>query len=136
MGDDTRTNTNFKQPEINYYLRALEILKLKRKIGNIYILSDDIPRVKAMFGDSFDINFQYLDMPIYSSPAERLYVLGLFGAIVCANSTFCGWAAWSIDNSGGDVVVPIPYSDGPVLGSRDFPSSWIQLDKYSGEEVR
>ena len=64
-----------------------------------------------------------------------LYVLSLFGGIVCANSTFCGWAAWSIANSGGEVVVPVPYSNGPVLGSRDFPPNWIKLNKHSGAEV-
>jgi hypothetical protein len=101
----------------------------------VYVLSDDINRVKNMFGRELGKDFQYLGMPNESSPAERLYVLSLFGGIVCANSTFCGWAAWSISNSGGEVVVPVPYSDGPVLGSRDFPSNWIKLDKYSGEEV-
>ena len=136
VGDDTRTNSNFKQPEISYYLSALNILELRKTFRGIYVLSDDISRVKKMFGDKLNGKFEYLEMPRHSSPAERLYVLSLFGAIVCANSTFCGWAAWSISNSGGEVVVPVPYSDGHVLGSRDFPSNWIQLDKYSGEKLR
>lgn len=135
VGDDTRANYNFKQPEISYYLKALRIIRAKRDFTGVYVLSDDINRVKNMFGRKLGKDFQYLGMPNESSPAERLYVLSLFGGIVCANSTFCGWAAWSISNSGGEVVVPVPYSDGPVLGSRDFPSNWIKLDKYSGEEV-
>ena len=135
VGDDTRTNYNFRQPELVYYLEALRIIKLKRKVSGVYILSDDIPRVKEMFGDKFAEDFHYLEMPSESSAGERLYVLSLFGGIVCANSTFCGWAAWSIYNSGGEVVVPVPYSDGPVLGSRDFPSKWHQLDKSSGTVV-
>lgn len=135
VGDDTRTNYNFKQPSISYYLSALQTLRAGRQLSKIYILSDNIPRVKEMFGEEFDSSFQYLEMPTESSPAERLFVLSLFGGIVCANSTFCGWAAWSIYNSGGDVVVPIPYSDGNVLGSRDFPSKWIQLNKYSGARI-
>jgi hypothetical protein len=135
VGDDTRANYNFKQPDITYYLAALNILRAKKGFSSIYVLSDDINRVKDIFGNKLDKDFQYLDMPNESSPAERLYVLSLFGGIVCANSTFCGWAAWSISNSGGEVVVPVPYSDGPVLGSRDFPSNWIKLDKYSGAEV-
>ena len=133
VGDDTRTNLNFKQPEIVYYLNALNILKSKMKVTSTYILSDDIQRVKNLFGDVLGTEMHYLEMPKLSSPAERLYVLSQFGGIACANSTFCGWAAWSISNSGGNVVVPVPYSDGPVLGSRDFPSNWIQLNKYSGE---
>lgn len=135
IGDDTRANFHFGQPEVDYYLQAMRVLKSKIVGGSVYILSDDLDRVKNSFGGIFDNNFHYLEMPTESSPAERLYVLSLFGGIACANSTFCGWAAWSISNSGGEVVVPVPYSDGPVLGSRDFPSKWIKLDKYSGAEV-
>ena len=135
VGDDTRANYNFRQPNISYYLSALQILKAKIEFSNVYVLSDDINRVKEMFGSKLGKEIEYLIMPTESSPAERLYILSLFGGIVCANSTFCGWAAWSISNSGGAVVVPVPYSDGPVLGSRDFPSDWIKLDKYSGAEV-
>jgi len=134
VGDDARSNFSFKQPEINYYLEALKLINSKRNFTKTFILSDDISRVRDMFGSKLDRDFQYLEMPAESSPAERLYFLSLFGGIVCANSTFCGWAAWSISNSGGEVVVPIPYSDGQVLGSRDFPPNWVKLDKYSGAE--
>ena len=88
-----------------------------------------------MFGAQLGEDFHYLEMPDTASPAERLYVLSQFGGIVCANSTFCGWAAWSIYNSGGEVIVPLPYSDGLVLGSRDFPSKWVQLDKSNGAKL-
>ena len=135
VGDDTRINANFRQPEIDYYLEALKFMRSRKSYGGTYILSDDIPRVKEMFGDKFGADCHFLEMPRESSPAERLYILSLFGGIVCANSTFCGWAAWSIFNSGGEVIVPVPYSDGPVLGSRDFPSRWHKLDKYSGKIV-
>jgi len=135
VDDDTQTNYNFRQPEIGYYLEALRLIKSKRKFSNTFILSDNIPRVKKIFGEDLGKDFFYLEMPNDSSPGERLYVLSLFGGIVCANSTFCGWAAWSIYNSGGKVVVPVPYSDGSVLGSRDFPAEWIQLDKFTHTTV-
>ena len=130
VGDDTVANLNFKQPSIGYYLEALNVLKKFDYHSQIYVLSDDISRVKNLYGHKLPKETHFLEMPIEATPAERLYVLSLFGSIVCANSTFCGWAAWSIYNSGGKVVVPIPYSDGATLGSRDFPNSWIQIDKY------
>ncbi len=135
VGIDARNNDSFKQPNFLYYLNALQILRAKKSFARVYIVSDEIDRVRELFGSKLDKDFHYLAMPDESSPAERLYVLSLFGGIVCANSTFCGWAAWSISNAGGEVVVPIPYSDGQVLGSRDFPTNWIKLDKYSGAEV-
>ena len=130
VGDDALTNVNFKQPSVGYYLEALKILKKFEIYSHIFVLSDDISRVKKLYGHALPIETKFLEMPLEATPAERLYVLSLFGGIVCANSTFCGWAAWSIYNSGGKVVVPIPYSDGTTLGSRDFPESWIQIDKY------
>lgn len=135
VGDDTLTNHNFRQPEIRYYLESLRTLKSKRSFSRTFILSDNIPRVRELFGSKLGSDVHYLEMPDESSPAERLYVLSRFGGIICANSTFCGWAAWSIYNSGGEVVVPVPFSDGPVLGSRDFPAKWHQLDKYTGARV-
>jgi|LakMenEpi03Aug12_release.lakeMendotaPanAssembly.Ray.scaffolds.fasta_scaffold503005_1 hypothetical protein len=135
VGDDTRTNSNFKQPEKKYYLEAIKLMRSLKSFDNAYIVSDEISRVKEMFGDIFSEDSNYLEMPRDSSPAERLYVMSLFGGIVCANSTFCGWAAWSIYNSGGEVIVPVPYSDGKVLGSRDFPLKWHRLNKYSGTVV-
>lgn len=136
VGLDARRNYNFRQPKMKYYLKALELLKNRRNPKGIYVLSDNIEQTKDLFRDKIDVQIRYLEMPDDSSPAERMYVLSLFGGIICANSSFCGWAAWSIYNSGGDVIVPVPYSDGQVLGSRDFPSTWIQLDKYTGDIVQ
>jgi hypothetical protein len=136
VGIDAQANLSFRQPELAYYLKGLEILKERKKYRATYVLSDNVMQVKEIFGFELGEEVNYLEMPKHAAPAERLYVLSLFGGIVCANSTFCGWAAWSIYNSGGDVVVPVPYSDGPVLGSRDFPSSWVQLNKYSGAVVQ
>ena len=132
LGDDTKFNSNFKQPYREYYLAAIEILKFKTKAHNVYVLSDDLQRSKVFLGIDFPHNVRFLNVPHNSTPLERMYFMSLFNGIACANSTFCGWAAWSISNSGGEVIVPVPYSEGPVLGSRDFPPNWIQLNKYSG----
>ena len=135
LGDDTKFNAGFKQPSIEYYLAATEILKSRTKTQNVYVLSDDLQRARNFLGINFPHHVKFLKMPHDSTPLERMYFMSLFGGIVCANSTFCGWAGWSISNSGGAVIVPVPYSDGPVLGSRDFPANWIQLNKYSGAEA-
>ena len=135
LGDDTIFNADFKQPTIEYYLAATATLVSKIGSPNVYVLSDNLKRAKSFLGRDFPYNVKFLDMPRDFSPAERMYFMSLFVGIACANSTFCGWAAWSISNSGGEVIVPVPYSDGSVLGSRDFPSNWIQLNKYSGAEA-
>ncbi len=135
LGDDTKINADFRQPNLEYYWAATKILKSKKETRNVYVLSDDLQRARGFLGIDFPYVVKYLNVPHDSTPLERMYFMSLFSGIVCANSTFCGWAAWSISNSGGEVIVPVPYSDGPVLGSRDFPSNWIQLNKYSGAEA-
>lgn len=134
LGDDTKLNAEFKQPNIEYYAAATKILKSKMKTQNVYVLSDDLQRARNFLGTGFPHEVKFLNMPLNSTPLERMYFMSLFGGIACANSTFCGWAAWSISNSGGAVIVPVPYSDGHVLGSRDFPANWVQLNKYSGAQ--
>lgn len=47
------------------------------------------------------------------------------------SSTFCGRTVYLICNSGVDVVVRVRSSDGSVMWCRDFPSKWLQSDKYS-----
>lgn len=133
LGEDSAKNYNFTQPTLEYYLRAMDIMRVKLDLKIFYILSDDLEKAKDFFSGQTDSNFHFLDMPIDSSPIERLYILSLFGGIICANSTFCGWAAWNIYNSGGEVIVPVPYSDDESLGSRDFPNGWVQLDKNTGK---
>jgi hypothetical protein len=135
VGEDAKSNLLFKQPSVEYYRAALKHFRKKGIVGKIFVLSDDIKKAKELYGSLVDEDMSYLEMPLTSTPAERVFLMSLFTGIICANSTFCGWAAWSIHNSGGDVVVPVPYSDGEVLGSRDFPQTWIQLDKYSGRLI-
>jgi hypothetical protein len=130
-----RSNVSFQQPTLEYYLSAINKARDVKTFNDLYVLSDDIAHARALFGEKLPLETKFLEMPAKASPAERLYVMSLFGGIICANSTFCGWAAWSIHNSGGLVIVPLPYSDGNVPGSRDFPNSWIKLDKISGEPV-
>ena len=130
-----RSNITFQQPSENYYLNAIKIAQSMKSFNKLYVLSDDIPFAQTVFQNKLPEDIEFLEMPIHASPAERLYCMSLFGGIICANSTFCGWAAWSIYNSGGLVFVPLPYGDGKVPGSRDFPNSWIKLDKVSGVQL-
>lgn len=129
MGDDAQKNTFFSQPGIGYYRRALEIFSEEKGFDRVFVVSDDMIRAREVLNTKEFSRVEFLDFPNYALPAEKMYLLSLFAGIVCANSTFCGWAAWGIHNSGGQVVVPVPYSDGSSLGSRDFPDSWIKLDK-------
>lgn len=135
VGADALGNASFSQPSKEYYREALVRLGASSKMSNVFVFSDDINLANEKFGDILGKEVHFVNQPAFATPAEKLFHLSKFENIICANSTFCGWAGWTIGNSGGKVVVPVPYSDSQALGSRDFPAEWIKLSKVTGELV-
>jgi len=132
LGQDSVDNIEFSQPNEHYYLKAIELLSFSAKSKDIYVFSDEIGLAKERFAKLLGENCHFIDPPTSESPAQKQFLLSKFGSLVCANSTFCSWAGWSISNSGGQVIIPVPFSDSTKRGSRDFPSKWIKLSKFSG----
>lgn len=135
VGADALGNQSFSQPTTQYYQEALALLGASAEMANVFVFSDDLDLAKEKFGGILGSGCHYVYQPNSAPPAEKIFHLSRFKNIICANSTFCGWAGWSIGNSGGKVVVPVPYSDTSALGSRDFPSDWIKLSKKTGNLV-
>jgi hypothetical protein len=135
LGKDSVDNIAFSQPNTNYYLKALELLNFDANSKDVYVFSDEIDLARERFSSIFGNKCNFVDPPLSESPAQKQYLLSQFGSIVCANSTFCSWAGWSISNSGGRVIVPIPFSDTSKKGSRDFPDNWTLLSKSSGRQL-
>lgn len=135
LGHDSVSNVEFSQPSIEYYLRAIELLSFDAKSKDVYIFSDEIGLAKERFSQLLGDKCHFIEPPVSESPAQKQFLLSQFGAIICANSTFCSWAGWSISNSGGRVVIPVPFSDSTKRGSRDFPSEWIKISKHLGKLV-
>ena len=135
LGWDSVDNIDFSQPSIKYYLSAIEFLKKSSTDLNFYVFSDDISLAKERYGKIFGKDFRYVDPPANEMAAQKQFLLSKFGTIVCANSTFCSWAGWSISNSGGQVIIPFPFSDSIKKGSRDFPARWTKMSKTTGEIV-
>lgn len=135
VGADALGNRSFSQPTTQYYREALAILGASAEMSNVFVLSDDLDLAKEKFGGILGKDCHFVYQPDSAPPAEKIFHLSKFKNIICANSTFCGWAGWAIGNSGGKVVVPVPYSDTLALGSRDFPNDWIKLSKKTGSQV-
>ena len=134
LGQDAVDNLEFSQPDTAYYLRAIEMLSFATQMENVYIFSDEIELARRRFSSILGSKCNFVVPPAAESSAQKQFLLSQFGAIICANSTFCSWAGWSISNSGGRVVIPVPFSDSVKRGSREFPSAWTKLSKTSGKE--
>lgn len=120
---------------LSNYKHALAIFGVSGGMSNVFVFSDDIEIAKDRFGEILGGGVHFIRQPDSATPAERLFHLSRFENIICANSTFCDRAVWTIGNVSGQVVVPIPYSDSQALGSRDFRGEWIKLSKISGAAI-
>ena len=135
MGQDSVDNIDFSQPSIKYYVCAIDYLRSFYENASIYVFSDDITLVKKRYGDILGKDCIFVDPPSGERAAQKQFLLSKFGSLVCANSTFCCWAGWSLANMGGNVVIPYPFSDSTKRGSRDFPANWTKMSKTTGEII-
>lgn len=134
MGSDAKGNKAYSQPTAKYYENALSLMNIPPE--DVYVFSDDIESVKREFGKILGKECNYVEPPVSATSPEKLVLMSAFGNLICANSSFCTWAGWSIVNRNGKVCVPQPYSDSESnLGSRDFSQKWTKLDKFTGAIV-
>jgi hypothetical protein len=136
LGVDAKNNIGYSQPGLNYYREAISLLaKLGFDTDKILIFSDEMELAKEFISNGLDVKNPIFVKSETFSPAENLFIMSTVGGLICANSTFSTWAGWSVGNKGGSVIVPIPFSDNHQMGSRKFPSSWIQLNKQADWRV-
>ena len=130
LGVDARDNFGYAQPSLNYYREAINLLvRLRVDTDKTLIFSDEVELAKQFVSNGLDLKNPIFIKGETFSPAENLFIMSTVGSLICANSTFSTWAGWSVGNKGGKVIVPVPFSDNHNMGSRKFPSSWIQLNK-------
>jgi hypothetical protein len=106
---------------IEYYEKAVQMLREKQEIQKIYIFSDDIPWVKSQSFFQNDI-FEIIEE---SHELKTLAIMTLCteGAI-CGNSTFSWWGAFlGTHEKRNTVIVPKGWINDNVVCL--FPSSWI-----------
>lgn len=113
---------------LNYYSKAIEIIKTKVEKPVFYIFSDDISWVEENF-EQLEINKflvrnntqkSYLDMLIMSQCKHN----------ICANSTFSWWAAWLNTNPEKIVISPKKWFNNGEFATSKFeliPANWLQL---------
>jgi hypothetical protein len=76
----------------SYYLKAIEIARLK--VGNrpIWVYTDDMKLANSIFSQ-LAIKVRFIDDEFDLNPAEALYLQSTGSANITANSTFSSWAA-------------------------------------------
>lgn len=111
---------------LNYYQRAINIIKNEINNPKFYIFSDDIEWVKSnllldnsIYVDWNKGNKSYVDMLLMSKCKHN----------IIANSTFSWWGAWLNNNDNKIVLAPKKWFNDSNINTQDIiPSNWRRIE--------
>lgn len=111
--------------DLNYYRRAMTLLKEKVSHPKFFIFSDDIAWAKENFIGS---NFVFVSCPEIVDYEEMILMSNCKHNII-ANSTFSWWGGWLNNHTNKIVVAPIRwFSDSKVNAANNIvPNDWTRL---------
>jgi len=132
-GDYVR-NANFKSQigviGLDYYHRAIRLLRERSPDATLYIFSDDIEAVAQEFQPPGPHVF--VRCVAHWHPYDKIRLMSLCDHIAIANSTFSWWAAWLNPSPDKLVIAPDPWFTDPNLDGRDVvPAGWMRLSTQS-----
>lgn len=128
-GDYTRNASFAKEMgvvSLDYYHRAVRLLRERSPDATLYIFSDDIEAVAREFQPPGPHVFVRCVKPWHAY--DKIRLMSLCDHIAIANSTFSWWAAWLNPSPDKLVIVPDPWFIHSPHDQRDVvPASWIRL---------
>ncbi len=90
---------------IDYYHKAIEIIKQRIDQPIFFIFSDDIAWCKEHLPKNIQMVFIDPDSSL-ASPVDELYLMSLCQHHIIANSSFSWWGAWLSQNASPNVLAP------------------------------
>ena len=110
---DFVNNKTHQVCDLNYYNRAIELIKSKTQINNFLVFSDDIFWCKTNFPSEFHFIDGNLDV-------EDLILMSLTSHQAISNSSFSWWAAWLNKNPNKIIVAPNRWFANSSLNDKDI----------------
>jgi Glycosyl transferase family 11. len=109
---------------LDYYEKAIKLMKEKLTDPKFFIFSDDISWVK---------NNLKLDGAVYVSDGklqdfEELALMSQCHHAIIANSSFSWWGAWLINNPSKIVIAPSKWFVSKKISTKDLiPEDWVRI---------
>ena len=124
--NDPKTNAYHGTCSLDYYKKAVEIIRNKVKDPVFFIFSDDAEWVKKNF--NIDEQQVLVSEPEKLSLTEELKLMASCRHSVVANSSFSWWGAWLNNNNEKMVIAPQKWFADPLIDTSDLiPSAWIRI---------
>ncbi len=117
---DSKTNNIHGICSLNYYKKAIELIKKKYENTNFYIFSDDITWTK---GNLEIKNSVYIDHKCM--PHEDIYLMSICMHNIIANSSFSWWGAWLNKNNDKTVIAPVKWFK--TKKNEIIPENWTKI---------
>jgi len=119
-GDYTKLTREYAKLDMNYYKRAMDIIKSKQYL----VFSDDITWCRQQFvGDNIEFSEGFLPIE------DMAHMISCENHIIC-NSTFGWWGAYLAKNPSKIVVAPNQWF-GPALSQHNtkdlIPTAWHKI---------
>jgi hypothetical protein len=111
---------------LDYYTKALKILKEKNSSIEVFVFSDDLDWCKANL--QLDDSIHFVDANQKQNFHLDMYLMSHCKHNVIANSSFSWWAAWLNQNQNKIVIAPQNWYSDKSLSTKDLiPSSWKKV---------
>lgn len=116
--------------DLDYYHRALEVLRERHPGLSLYVFSDDIDAVEKEFRPAERCHFVRATGRWNSF--DKIRMMSHCDHAIIANSTFSWWAAWLNPSPTKTVIAPEPWFAEDALRGRDVvPDSWMRIGRSS-----
>jgi len=110
---------------LDYYKKAINIMKNNVKNFKVIVFSDDYEWVK----NQLDIGLSFETASRSNSAVEDLFLMSNCSHNIIANSSFSWWAAWLNGNLEKLIIAPkLYYQKKSMRKINIFPNDWIRLD--------
>lgn len=121
-----RTNKYHGLCSLNYYVKAMDLIKTKFNDPVFFVFSDDHNWIK----ENLKINSEYyfVDINDNSTPYLDLELMKRCKHHIIANSTFSWWGAWLCENPDKIVIAPKKWTQTKKVNSNQIIlNKWIKI---------
>lgn len=109
---------------MDYYARAVEIIKAKVKEPRLYVFSDDVEWCRDNLRFDLPVSVVGNEYAGHKS-GGHLFLMTQCNHFIISNSTFAWWGAWLSGNAGKTVIAPFHwYKDEELKNEVLFPGNW------------
>lgn len=119
-------NYGYPMLSLNYYKKAVDIVKEKNKDAKFFIFSNDVKYVKENF--DFLENYEIVDVNSGANSFRDMQLMSLCKHNIIANSTFSYWGARLNKNENATVVCPRYHV--PICKHTAAMPNWVVLNNH------